>query len=158
MIVAYRLIKETWLIIKECFCTVIDHTLRTVRRTKSHGNRLCFVSHFFVLRTPWSDVMFNLLQYRRTQKWNLFVNTVTSVRMRKNRTRSGYNCKCFVTSHNSYYTRHHTFAEIRYLCFAMTNVEPCLQFRCLFWTQIQDDSKQTQHPIQTNDFRQHVLL
>ena len=55
-----------------CVCTVIDHTWRhSVWRTKSHGTRLRLV-RIFLFFTRY-DVICDLLQYRRTQKWNLFV-------------------------------------------------------------------------------------
>ena len=55
-----------------CFCTVIDHRWRhSVWRTKSHGTRPRLV-HTFLFFTR-HDVICDLLQYRRTQKWNLFV-------------------------------------------------------------------------------------
>ena len=44
-----------------CYCSVIDHRRRhCVRRTKSHGARLCLVPYFFVLARH--DVMCDLLQ------------------------------------------------------------------------------------------------
>ena len=55
-----------------CFCAVIDHRWRhSVWRTKSHGTRLRLVRISFFTR---HDVICDLLQYRRTQKWNRFVN------------------------------------------------------------------------------------
>ena len=55
-----------------CFCTVIDHRWRhSVWRTKSHGARLRLVRTF--LFYAHYDVICDLLQYGRTQKWNRFV-------------------------------------------------------------------------------------
>ena len=55
-----------------CFCIVIDHTWRhSVWRTKSHGTRLRLVRTFLFFTRY--DVICDLLQYRRTQTWNLFV-------------------------------------------------------------------------------------
>ena len=54
------------------FCTVIDHTWRhSAWRTKSHGTRLRLVRTFLFFTRH--DVICDLLQYRRTHKWNLFV-------------------------------------------------------------------------------------
>ena len=55
-----------------CFSTVIDHRwLHSVWRIESHGTRLHLVRTFFFFTRH--DVICDLLQYRRTQKWNLFV-------------------------------------------------------------------------------------
>ena len=59
-----------------CFCTVIAHRwCHSVWRTKSHGTRLRLV-HTFLFFTR-HDVICDLLQYGRTQKWNLFVEKYT---------------------------------------------------------------------------------
>ena len=56
-----------------CFCTVIDHRWRhSVWRTKSHGTQLRLVRTFLFFTRH--DIICDLLQYRRAQKWNLFVN------------------------------------------------------------------------------------
>ena len=64
-----------------CFCTVIDHRWRhSVWRTKSHA--LDCVSCLLFLFFTHYDVICDLLQYRRTQKWNLFVKSQFRVNAR----------------------------------------------------------------------------